>query len=116
MIKDVKKLVNYVSVFRPRLMHLQAYYSTLTRSPSRATYLAKKSAEIAEKMGNLLECDWVNHNVEVQLNLRRLFLSRDFKKWLLRLNDKLCMYVTIRFKISITSLVDRNAQINDKGH
>ena len=79
MIKDVKKLVNYVSVFRPRLMHLQAYYSTLTRSPSRATYLAKKSAEIAEKMGNLLECDWVNHNVEVQLNRRRLLLSRDFK-------------------------------------
>ena len=79
MIKNVKKFVNYVSVFRPRLMHLQAYYSTLTRSPSRATYLAKKSAEIAEKMGNLLECDWVNHNVEVQLNRRRLLLSRDFQ-------------------------------------
>ena len=79
MIKDVKKLVNYVSVFRPRLMHLQAYYSTLTRSQSRAIYLAKKSAEIAEKMGNLLECDWVNHNVEVQFILRSWLLSRDFK-------------------------------------
>ena len=65
MIKDIKKLVKYVSVFRPRLLHLQAYFALLGRSQNSAMNLAKKCADAAERMGNILECKWANHSMQV---------------------------------------------------
>ena len=68
MIKVLKKSVSMVIVFRPRLMHLQAYYMALSGSISSAIRLTKRCAEAAARMDNTLEVNWANHNTKVHIH------------------------------------------------